>query len=254
MKYYAGLDIGKLHATVSKEAFRKHKFKYVLVSFYYLSKASPERIQEALDLYSGPEPGQEILLDSGAFSMMMAAKKGKLKYEFNLDAYVEAYGQFIRKYRKYFTHFFELDIQSVVGEKEYERLRKKLIDIVGEEPTLVWHIFDPIQKFADYCEKVGPGGFFAIGGVAGSGLTNCRDVARLMRELVWYARARDVHIHGLGITSKLARYIDFDSVDSFTYIKPVTSVPEFIHAYGYHRGHMISCAVAKLNQLIWDTF
>ena len=74
MKYYAGLDIGKLHATVSKEAFRKHKFKYVRVSFYYLSKASPERVQEALDLYSGPEPGQEILLDSGAFSMMSARR------------------------------------------------------------------------------------------------------------------------------------------------------------------------------------
>ena len=167
---------------------------------------------------------------------------------------MEDYAAFIKKYRKYFTHFFELDIQSVVGEKEYARLRDKLIKLVGEEPTLVWHIFDPIQKFADYCQHVGPGGFFAIGGVAGSGLTNCHDVARLMRELVWYARARDVHIHGLGITSKLARYIDFDSVDSFTYIKPVTSVPEFIRAYGYNRGHMISCAVAKLNQLIWDTF
>ena len=254
MKYYAGLDIGKLHASVSAEAFRKYKFKYCLVSFYYLSKASPARVEEALDLYSGPEPGQEILLDSGAFSMMMAHKKGKLKGEFNLDKYVEDYAAFIKKYRKYFTHFFELDIQSVVGEKEYARLRDKLIKLVGEEPTLVWHIFDPIQKFADYCQHVGPGGFFAIGGVAGSGLTNCHDVARLMRELVWYARARDVHIHGLGITSKLARYIDFDSVDSFTYIKPVTSVPEFIRAYGYNRGHMISCAVAKLNQLIWDTF
>lgn len=254
MKYYAGLDIGKLHASCAAEAFRKYKFKYCLVSFYYLSKASPERIEEALELYSGPEPGQEILLDSGAFSMMMAHKKGKLKSEFNLDKYVEDYAAFIKKYRKYFTHFFELDIQSVVGEKEYARLRDKLIKLVGEEPTLVWHIFDPIQKFADYCQHVGPGGFFAIGGVAGSGLTNCHDVARLMRELVWYARARDVHIHGLGITSKLARYIDFDSVDSFTYIKPVTSVPEFIRAYGYYRGHMISNAVAKLNQLIWDTF
>ena len=85
MKYYAGLDIGKLHASCAAEAFRKYTFKYCLVSFYYLSKASPARVEEDLDLYSGPEPGQEILLDSGAFSMMMAHKKGKLKGEFNLD-------------------------------------------------------------------------------------------------------------------------------------------------------------------------
>lgn len=252
MKYYAGLDISKLHTKNAAPAFHKYKFKYALVSYYYLSNYSDARITEALELYSGP--GQEILLDSGGFSMMMAHKKGKLKGAFDLDKYVEGYAAFIRKYRKYFTHFFELDIQSVVGEAEYARLRDKLISLVGEEPTLVWHIFDPIPKFAEYCEKVGPGGLFAIGGVAGAGLTNCRDVARLMRELVWYARARDVHIHGLGITSKLARYIDFDSIDSFTYIKPVTSVPEFIQAYGYKRGHMISNAVAKLNQLIWDTF
>lgn len=252
MKYFAGMDVGKIHSTVGREAFRKYRFKYTLGSFYYLSRLSPERVQEVLDMYYGP--GQEILLDSGAFSMMMAARKGRLKKEFDLDAYVEAYAAFVKKYRKYFTHFFELDIQSVVGEKEYQRLRDKLVGLVGEEPTLVWHIFDPIPKFAEYCEKVGPGGFIAIGGVAGSGLTNCRDVARLMRQLVWYARARDVHVHGLGITSKLARYIDFDSVDSFTYIKPITTVPEFIQAYGYERGHRIACAVAKLNQLIWDTF
>lgn len=252
MKYYAGMDIVKLHSSVAGDAFKKYKFKYSMSSYFYFSKMNPQRVEEALEMYSGP--GQEILLDSGAFSMMMAHKRGKLKKDLDLDAYVENYAAFIKKYRKCFAHFFELDIQSVVGEAEYQRLRDKLTSLVGEEPTLVWHIFDPIPKFAEYCEKVGPGGFFAIGGVAGSGLTACKDVARLMRELVWYARARDVHIHGLGITSKLARYIDFDSVDSFTYIKPVTSCKDFIQAYGYERGHMIACAVAKLNQLLWDTF
>ena len=66
MKYYAGLDIGKLHATVSKEAFRKHKFKYVLVSFYYLSKASPE--QMLVTLSEARRKKTESLKAAGALS------------------------------------------------------------------------------------------------------------------------------------------------------------------------------------------
>lgn len=87
----------------------------ILETYYYLqnNKEFPRLIGNF----------QNFLLDSGAFTFMSGA--GVV----NFDKYVEGYAAFIKKYNV--KNFFELDIDSVVGIKEVERLREKLERLSG---------------------------------------------------------------------------------------------------------------------------
>jgi hypothetical protein len=259
MRYFPGFDIAQYYSRDASEAFKKYIFKNVMISFFYAKKVGLARLEEVFNFFA--DNGTEIYLDSGAFSWMVAQGKGK-NINIDLDEYTISYAKFINKHRQRISKFFELDIQSVVGEEEYKRLRALLTEHAGCEPALVWHVFDPISKFEEYCNHVIETGerFLAIGGVASARLTGSREVVRLLRELVLYARTRGIKVHGLGITSRISRYIDFDSVDSFTYIRPITDNMAFegdrglVSTYGYKNAWMMCVARAKLEQLMYETF
>ena len=76
----------------------------------------------------------DFLLDSGAFTFMSDKKN---QTGVNWDGYVERYCDFINKYKV--EKFFELDIDTVVGLKEVERLRSKIERLTGRQPIPVWH-------------------------------------------------------------------------------------------------------------------
>ena len=96
------------------------------------------------------------ILDSGAFTYLNGTKTGNIDW----DKYIDEYANFINQYK--IDLFFELDIDSIVGLKEVERLRAKLESITNKQCIPVWHK----SRGLDYWEKmVKEYDYVAIGGI-----------------------------------------------------------------------------------------
>ena len=96
----------------------------VLESYYYLRKNE--------DFMPLVRHFGSFLLDSGAYTFMAGSHKGGCDW----DAYVSEYADFINRFDV--KLFFELDIDSVIGLAEVERLRHKLERMTGKKPIPVW--------------------------------------------------------------------------------------------------------------------
>lgn len=173
----------------------------ILESFYYLRK-NAEFMRIVPNLGS-------FLLDSGAFTFLNGAHKGSISW----DGYVEEYAAFINKHNV--DLFFELDIDSIVGLKEVERLRHKLEDLTGKKPIPVWHKSRGKEYFIKMCEQYP---YVAIGGIV------IKEIPREKYEQAfpWFIKTAHEHkckIHGLGYTAlaNLKRF-HFDSVDSTAWL------------------------------------
>lgn len=111
--------------------------------------------------------------------------------------------------------FFELDIDSVVGLAEVERLRHKLERMTGKKPIPVWHKNRGKEYFVKMCEEYP---YVAIGGIV------TKEIPRKVYETAfpWFINTAHKHkakIHGLGYTTvaNLQKY-RFDSVDSTAWL------------------------------------
>lgn len=119
---------------------------YRLESFYYITEKDEPLIHKYKD----------FLLDSGAFTFMSDSKTS-----IDWDEYVERYAGFINKHD--IEHFFELDIDILVGINEVERLRYKLERLTNRQCIPVWHK----SRGKDYWLKmVKDYDYVAIGGIA----------------------------------------------------------------------------------------
>lgn len=152
----------------------------------------------------------DFLLDSGAFSFMSG--KSSVKW----DLFIEEYAAWINRYQV--KKFFELDIDSIVGIKEVERLRAKLERLTGIQPIPVWHI----NRGKDYFEgMIKDYPYVALGGIVGA--KKGSDIyKRYQKTFPWFiekAHEAGAKIHGLGYTSieGLHKY-HFDSVDSTAWL------------------------------------
>jgi hypothetical protein len=151
---------------------------------------------------------ENFLLDSGAFTFMSDCKTSV-----NWDSYVREYAAFINKYD--IQHFFELDIDSIVGIKEVERLRRLLESLTGKQCIPVWHYSRGKQYFIDMCKNYK---YVALGGIVS------QDIPRATYEkyFPWFiktAHDNGAKIHGLGYTScEGLRKYHFDSVDSTAWL------------------------------------
>jgi len=124
-----------------------HELKYPhrLCSYYYLSTDSAR--QTVLDHAAA---GGEWIMDSGLFTLMFGADKGKLTtFEHYRDyalRYVEAMHDWGWKHA-----IVECDVQKVLGVEETFRLREEILDKSGFEVIYVWHIpegEDGLRKLA----------------------------------------------------------------------------------------------------------
>lgn len=100
----------KLCLAVNNGEINKYKevlsnSKYILTSFYYFRDKLPFDV----DLH---------LVDSGAFTFFLSKKK------IDIDKYLTEYIEYINKYD--IKHFFELDIDVIVGYDKVLELRKRL--------------------------------------------------------------------------------------------------------------------------------
>ena len=171
----------------------------ILETYYYLqnNKEFPRLIGNF----------QNFLLDSGAFTFMSGA--GVVDF----DKYVEGYAAFIKKWNV--KNFFELDIDSVVGIREVERLREKLERLSGRKPIPVWHI----GRGKDYyLQMIKEYPYIAIGGIAAKEMPISKFEA-LFPYMIGMAHKNGCKIHGLGYTNIRGLHTyHFDSVDSTAWL------------------------------------
>lgn len=182
---------------------RDWKDLYILESYYYARK---NKYFEKL--YS---KGCDLLLDSGAFSFMM---NSNIK-EADWDRYIEEYAAFINRYG--IEKFLELDIESVVGMQEVERLRTKLETLTGRKCIPVWHVGRGIEYFRTMCRDYE---YVAFGGLMSDGYSR----KQLEKTFPWFiktAHDNNAKIHALGWTPTdcdMFRKYPFDSCDSTAWV------------------------------------
>lgn len=171
----------------------------ILESFYYLrkNKQFPRLIKTF----------ENFLLDSGAFTFLSSGKS------VDFDAYTEEYAAFIGKWGV--RNFFELDIDSIVGIKEVERLRHKLIDATGRKPIPVWHKNRGKEYFIKMCKEFP---YVAIGGIVTKEIP-IRAYEKMFPWFIATAHKYGCKIHALGYTNIKGLYTyKFDSVDSTAWL------------------------------------
>lgn len=131
--------------------------KYALVSHWYLSKANDfriDRVSQALN-----SRNVETIIDSGVFTMMFGAGKGK---SYNIESMHDYVDEYLKKVKRYdLTKFFliECDVHKILGMKAVFELRKKFekskMDVI-----YVWHLEEGlkgIEKMADRYEYIAIG-------------------------------------------------------------------------------------------------
>lgn len=149
-----------------------------------------------------------FLLDSGAFTFMSQVKGHKI----NWDEYIEEYADFINK--NDIKLFFELDIDSIVGIKEVERLRGKLEKLTNKKCIPVWHVSRGHNYWLKMVKKYD---YVAIGGIVTKEIKPKH--YPIFKQLIKEAHAEGCKVHGLGFTNLkgLTKY-KFDSVDSTSWL------------------------------------
>lgn len=172
---------------------------FILESFFYLENWLFE-----LPTYS-PD---NFMLDSGAFTFMSQKNQSRIDW----DEYVERYAETIKT--RGIKYFFELDIDSIVGLREVERLREKLERLAGRKSIPVWHRSRGQQYWLDMIKAYD---YVSIGGIV------TREIkVREHRVFKWFlqtAREQKTKVHGLGFTNfvGMTKY-PFYSVDSTSWV------------------------------------
>lgn len=194
MKLYLAGDGGVFNNRELMETSEETFLKRIncLESFYYIADWQIPIIPKF----------KSFMLDSGAFTFMQN-KKIKLDFE----KYTYKYCEFINKNN--IDLFYELDIDSVVGLKEVERLRKILERETSKKCIPVWHRSRGKQYFIDMCKSYD---YVAIGGFVSKEIQQ-KDY-KIINYLCDIAHGHKAKIHGLGFTKVNLVDYKFDSVDS----------------------------------------
>lgn len=145
---------------------------------------------------------KNFLLDSGAFTFING------KSIVDLDGYIHKYIDFIN--RNEVKHYFELDIDSIVGFNEVLKIRKRLENETGVKPIPVWHKSRGLNQFKEDCDEFP---YVAIGGFA------IKEIKQgeypVVKQMIKEGHKRGAKLHGLGFTARrLLEEYHFDSVDS----------------------------------------
>ena len=181
---------------------RENRPEYVLESFFYIK---PWQVEEM-------PKWKMFLLDSGAFTFMHGVEASSKPVDW--DGYLSRDIDFINRHDV--QHFFELDVDIIVGYDAVKRMRARLEAETGKQSIPVWHRSRGLDEFKSLCRDypyIGIGGF-AIKHIQPSEYG-------YIKRLVQYANACGVRVHGLGYTNKDAVDFGFYSVDSTTWTTQV---------------------------------
>lgn len=166
---------------------------YNLISFFTMNKQGVEIIKKS----------RMFLLDSGAYTFLANSKKTVC-----WEDYIDRYAEFIKEQN--IEHYFELDIDSVIGYENVLKYRKIIEKKTGKRCIPVWHKSRGIEEFRKMCSEYD---YVAIGGIVTREIP--QDKYKYLPLLIKEAHERGAKVHGLGFTStnELKR-VHFDTVDS----------------------------------------
>ena len=169
----------------------------ILESFYYVTEW----------MYPYIDKHWDFLLDSGAFTFMQNTKT-----HINWEQYVEKYGAFIKEHK--IKHYFELDIDSIVGLKKVKQLRKRLESITGTKCIPVWHKSRGKENWLKIVKEYK---YVAIGGIVTKEIKE--EQYPIFTWLLNEAKKQNCKVHGLGFTRmKGLKKYPFYSVDSTAWV------------------------------------
>lgn len=180
---------------------------YVLFSFasVYASTGKREKVMQCV---TSPWC-KDFLCDSGAFTYRQKTRAGDID---GFDRYVDAYAEFIAAYN--IKHFFEMDIDNIVGLAKVEEYRKRIERRVGRQCIPVWHSNRGWEYFRKMCAEYE---YVSVGGIAKN--PNGKKIEKIFPYLIEEAHKHGSAIHGLGYTdTKRFKTNHFDSVDSTTWV------------------------------------
>ena len=169
-----------------------------LVSYYYVKDSSLINLLKKIS--------NNILIDSGAFTLFSSKKKH------DFEEYFNNYLNYIKKHTSndLIKGFFELDIDSIIGYDEVLSLREKLTN-VSDKIIPVYHKRLGVEEFK---KMVAEYDYVSVGGIVSKEIHPSE-----LPPFVKYAHKHNTKIHALGITSpKYLKKIPFDSVDSSSVI------------------------------------
>jgi len=130
----------------------------------------------------------------------------------NWDKYIESYAKFINNHNV--KLFMELDIDSVVGIKEVERLRNKLERLTNKQCIPVWHRSRGKEYWLRMIKEYD---YVAIGGIVTKEIKSSE--YKYFHWFIQQAHKNNCKVHGLGFTNlKGIKEYKFDSVDSTSWL------------------------------------
>lgn len=158
---------------------------------------------------------KHFLLDSGAFTFMMQARKESVVI--NWEKYIDQYVEFIKEYDV--SLFFELDIDAIVGIKVTEKLRSRLERMTGTRSIPVWHRSRGLDYWRGMCRDYDYVSFSASGKNQSSNWVRTPEGVKAMKALIDIAHENNAKVHALGYTNlKTIKRLGMDSVDSTSWI------------------------------------
>jgi len=185
------------------EMFEEVKPPYILFSFAAVQNGG-KRAEKIMRCVQSPWC-KDYLLDSGAFTYRQ--KNNALSLE-AFDAYVDAYIEFINRYNV--KHFFEMDIDNIVGLEKVEEYRRRIEKRTGRQSIPVWHSNRGWAYFERMCAEYS---YVSIGGIAKN--PNGKKLEKIFPYFIEHAHKTGTEMHGLGYTDiKNLKKYPFDSVDS----------------------------------------
>lgn len=202
------------------------KLYYHLWSYYYLQNKDQIKVfNQIMDM------SENMLIDSGAFSIRMAGKLKNKEIIQEYDKYTKKYCDFIQEHdNNKILGYCEMDIENVTGYDYVLELRKELEE-VSDKIIPVWHKERGIHDFKEMCQNYN---YVAIS-------NSQYDIKKTQTKLfVDYAHRQGAKIHGLGLANKtVLMNIPFDSCDAINWLMPTM--------YGSHNGKKLDREYSKNN-------
>ena len=178
---------------------------FILESYMYL-KAKTDCTKRYMDWCSKAEG---FLLDSGAFTFMNKTSTADEFPREKLIKYIDDYIEFINTWD--IQHFFEMDIDCVIGYENVKRIRAYIEEGTGKKAIPVWHITRGVEEFHNMCKEYD---YVSIGGIASREIKPSEH--QILFDLCDVAHSYGCTIHGLGyLRTKVLnnRECPFDTVD-----------------------------------------
>ena len=172
------------------------KFKWNLMSYYYIRKANKSFVQTIID------KSELILIDSGAHSFQKGVVVDWVEY-------TKEYAKWIKENDcDKIIGYFEMDVDKVIGYKKVLELRE-ILESVTDKIIPVWHKNRGVEDFVQMCKKYS-GKIVAITGFRNEDIKDEQYIKFLK-----VAKKYNCKVHCLGMTRKdILDKIPFDFVDS----------------------------------------